>query len=283
MTQPNDAELVARAKRGEQRALEMLLSRYQPHLMRFGLRMCGRLEDAEDVVQESMIAAVRTLPEFREDASLSTWLYTIARSFCIKKRRRSKFAPTHEASFDDERERLTLQRLTVNSSSPEDMASTAELDAAVQSAILALEPGQREVLVLRDVEGLSASEVAEVTGLSVGAVKSKLHRARASLRRALEPVLGDVDEASAPPTPECPDIEEMFSRSLEGEIDAELCKRMQAHVDQCPRCRQACSTLSAVLRTCQAAPFPEVPAPVQASIRRAARLLSHGEPTSPEG
>ncbi len=267
-----DEALVARAKAGDREATEALLGRYQPHLMRFGLRMCGRREDAEDVVQDSMMAAVRSLPEFREDAAVSTWLYAIARSFCIKKRRRSKYAPAHEASFDDEAQAGSLRSLAADEASPEELASSLELDAAVQAAISSIEPGQREVLVLRDVEGLSAQQVSEITGLAVGAVKSKLHRARASLRRALEPVLGELDAQVS--SPDCPDMEQLFSRSLEGEVDADLCRRMQAHVDACPRCKQACTTLSTVLKTCQASPLPEVPPAVKASVRRAVRLLT---------
>lgn len=271
----DDAELVARAQGGDRIALETLLERYQPHLMRFGLRMCGNRQDAEDVVQESMMAAVRTLSGFRSDASLSTWLYTIARSFCIKQRRRSKFAPKHELSFDDPDQGQSLDAELDGSATPEERASEHELDRAVQVAILGLDEGQREVLVLRDVEGLSAPEVAEVTGLAVGAVKSKLHRARASLRRALEPILGELD-STPPPTTDCPDMELLFSRSLEGEVDTQLCQKMQEHVDDCDRCKRACKTLSSVLSTCQATPFPEVPPSVQASVRRAARQLSLG-------
>jgi RNA polymerase sigma-70 factor (ECF subfamily) len=239
--------------------------------MRFGMRMCGQRDDAEDVVQEAMLAAVRNLPEFREEASVSTWLYAITRSFCIKKRRRSKFAPSREESLESEA-RGPARRLEHEGASPEEATLSAELDHAVQSAISTLEPGQREVLVLRDVEGLPAAEVAEITGLNVGAVKSKLHRARAALRRTLEPVLAEALEP-APTTSECPEVDVLFSEHLEGEIDAELCRRMQAHVDACPRCRQACKSLSTVLRVCQATPFPEVPSAVQASVRRELRRL----------
>ncbi|MEO1231514.1 MAG: sigma-70 family RNA polymerase sigma factor [Myxococcota bacterium] len=269
-----DRALVARAQSGDSGALQDLLERYQPRLLRFGLRMCGHREDAEDVVQESMMAAARTLSDFRGDASLSTWLYTIARSFCLKKRRRSKFAPAHEASLDDEDTRPQVRAVADPSRSPEEAAAISEVESAVQAAIRTLEDGQREVLVLRDVEGLSAKEVGEVTGLSVSAVKSKLHRARSNLRRTLDPVLGEIDARNGLPTADCPDIEALFSKSLEGEIDAELCGRMQQHVDACPRCRQTCEGLSLVLKTCQATPTPEVPPNVQASVRRAVRMLN---------
>ena len=96
----SDTELVAAAKRGDREALGRLLERHQAKVYRFGMRMCRGEEDAKDVLQETLIAAARTLPDFREASSLSTWLYTIARSFCIKQRRKSKFAPEFIESLD---------------------------------------------------------------------------------------------------------------------------------------------------------------------------------------
>jgi RNA polymerase sigma-70 factor, ECF subfamily len=101
-----DEDLLAAARRGDSGALEALISRYQPRVYRFGLKMCGDVEDAADVVQDTLLAIVRSLRDFRRDSSVSTWLYTIARRFCIKKRRRSRFAPAREdslASFAAER------------------------------------------------------------------------------------------------------------------------------------------------------------------------------------
>jgi hypothetical protein len=82
-----DRDLLAAARQGDAAALEALLVRYQPHLYRFGLRMCGNEDDAGEVAQESLISMARSLRDFRGDAAVSSWLYTIARSFCIKKRR----------------------------------------------------------------------------------------------------------------------------------------------------------------------------------------------------
>lgn len=267
---PSDQDLVARAQAGDTDALELLLERYQPRLLRFGLRMCRHAEDAEDIVQESMIAATRTLSKFRGEATFSTWLFTIARSFCLKKQRRSKFAPEYVGSLDQLQDEGA--ELAATSVSPEEAATATELDQALQAALLTLPPEPREVLILRDVEGLSAAEVAGVTGLSVSAVKSKLHRARATLRRQVQPLLGDLNPPAR--SPDCPDVESLFSRSMEGQVDAELCHRMQAHVDGCPRCKNTCDSLSMVLETCKATPLPDVPPIVQASVRRAVRKLS---------
>jgi RNA polymerase sigma-70 factor (ECF subfamily) len=143
----------------------------------------------------------------------------------------------------------------------------------------------REVLVLRDVEGLTAPEVAEVMGLSVEAVKSRLHRARVAVREAVAPLLGipGTGAVPAPPTAatpatastaeRCPDIVELFSKHLEGEISATLCADMERHLARCPACDARCQSLQKTLALCKAAPLPEVPAPVQASIRQALKDL----------
>src|SRR3954468_3779451 len=83
----SDADLVSAARAGDRAAVDELLARYEPNIYRFGLRMCGDEESAREVLQETMLAAFRHLPGFRGDAALSTWLYQIARSFCIKERR----------------------------------------------------------------------------------------------------------------------------------------------------------------------------------------------------
>ena len=96
---PSDDELLAAVRQGDTAALETLLVRYQPHLCGFGLRMCGNVEDAGDVAQESLISMARSVRDFRGDSSVSSWLFTIARRFCIKKRRRSKFAPREKSRW----------------------------------------------------------------------------------------------------------------------------------------------------------------------------------------
>ena len=94
--------LLEAARAGDPVALEALLERFQPRVYRFGMKMCRDQEDAEDVLQETLLAMARTIRDFRGASSVTTWLYTIARSFCIKKRRKSKFAPDHIESLDTE-------------------------------------------------------------------------------------------------------------------------------------------------------------------------------------
>lgn len=99
---PSDDHLLAAARAGDPHALETLLQRHQAQVYRFGMRMCRDPEDAKDVLQETLLSMARSVRDFRGASSLSTWLYAIARSFCIKKRRRSKFAPNEERSLDSD-------------------------------------------------------------------------------------------------------------------------------------------------------------------------------------
>jgi RNA polymerase sigma-70 factor (ECF subfamily) len=233
--------------------------------------MCGNEEDAGDVAQESLISMARSLRDFRGDSSVSSWLYTIARRFCIKKRRRSKFAPAREESLDGPGSDVA-QRLADPAPSPEQAATNRELERALVRAIDGLDPAQREVLVLRDVEGLSAAEVAKVLAISVDAVKSRLHRARAAVRHALAPVFGS-------PKPEpmrdslCPDVLLLFSQHLEGDIDPAVCATMEAHLAGCGRCRNTCESLKRTLAVCRELPTPDVPASIAASIKTAIRTF----------
>jgi RNA polymerase sigma-70 factor (ECF subfamily) len=272
---PTDEQLLTAARQGDASALEALLVRYQPHLFRFGLRMCGNVEDASDVAQESLISMARAVRDFRGDSSVSSWLYTIARRFCIKKRRRSKFAPTRVESLDAPGVEADL-RIVDTAPGPEQTAASRELGAALIRAIDALESPQREVLLLRDVEGLSAPDVARVLGISVDAVKSRLHRARVEVREKLAPMLGPpATETAGGAT--CPDVLALFTRHLDGDLDPRVCAAMEAHLAQCTRCHGACESLKRVLAVCRQLPTPDVPAPVAASVKKAIQtFLGHG-------
>jgi len=260
---PDEPALLAAARRGDRDALTELLARHQQRVFGFGVKMCGDTEDAKDVAQETLMTMARTVRDFRGDSSLATWLYTVARSFCIKKRRRPKGAPAQHAALDP----ATQERHRDPAASPEQILLGREARETVAAALDQLPPEAREVVVLRDIEGLSAAEVAEVTGASVAAVKSRLHRARAALREHLLAVVGG--EPATPVPASCPDVLTMLSRKLEDEISPEVCAEMEQHVAGCPHCTGVCDSLKRTLALCKALPSPEVPAPVQASLRQA--------------
>lgn len=265
-----DEALLAAARAGDRAALEALIARHQARIYRFGLKMCRDPEVAKDVVQDTLIAMARGVRDFRGGSSLSTWLYTIARSFCIKSHRRSKFAPDQVQSLD-----VPETAALADPAPPSDEAlASRRVEQVLEAAIRALDPKYREVLVLRDVEGLTAAEVAEVMGISVEAVKSRLHRARMEVRARVAPALG-VGEP-APRRPGCPDVLGLFSRHLEGEVSAEVCAEMERHLEKCDSCQGACESLRQVLGMCRAAPA-EVPASLQRSVQRAIQdLLAQG-------
>lgn len=264
MTERTEAALLEAARTGERDALEALLERYQARIYRFGLRLCGDPSDAEDVVQETMLAMAKALPSFRGESSLSTWLYSIARSYCARRRRRR---PVEDLAALDA-EGPEVQDPAPNA---ERIAEDRELELALGAAIARLPEPDREVLVLRDVEGLTAPEVAKVVGLSVDAVKSRLHRARLKVRNRLAPLWERPEET---PLPSCPDVLSLFSRHLEGEISAQVCAEMEQHLAGCRRCEGACTSLKRTLSLCAASPVPEVPPEVQARIRAAVRRLA---------
>ena len=263
----DDQDLLDRARSGQADALEKLLERHQAQIYRFGMKMCGDPEDAKDVLQDTLLSVARNVHDFRGGSSISTWLYTVARSFCVKKRRKSKFAPREIASSLDG----AAEHVADPGRAADETIASKQIEQALQAAIGALEPQYREVLQLRDVEGLTAPEVARVTGASVQAVKSRLHRARLSVRAQIAPLLGiptDLPAAAG----SCPDVLGLFSSHLEGEISPEICAEMEKHIDACSRCKGACDSLKRTLSLCHAAaPAPQVPANVQASVRIALR------------
>ncbi|MCC6620712.1 MAG: sigma-70 family RNA polymerase sigma factor [Deltaproteobacteria bacterium] len=249
---PVEDDLVDKARRGDAQALQNLLVAEEPRLYAFGLRMCGDPEDARDVMQDTMLAVAKNIGSFRGEASLSTWMFQLARHACQRHRRRPSGAPPALDALDE---------ATVDPSpDPERRAEAAEVAAHVQRALDALSPTHREVLVLRDVEGLTAPEVASVLGIDVGAVKSRLHRARAALREALA-------GPELPATPSCPDVLARWSERLEGELSPTLCAEIERHVTSCPRCSALCHSLEHSLAECKT--LPPVPSEASARVRDA--------------
>lgn len=269
MTTGNDQALLDAARDGDPNALGDLIARYQARVYRFGMKMCRHPEDAEDILQETLLAAARSIGDFRGGASLSTWLYTIARSFCIKKRRKSKYAPDREHSLEAEVE-PEGEALAHPGQSPDELAHARHLRAALDRALEALEPEQREVLLLRDFEGLKASEVSQIVGISVPAVKSRLHRARAKVAELVRPLV-EVPAPQVPAPTSCPDVLKLYSQKLEDEISADLCAQMERHLDTCPSCQAKCDSLKETVALCAAQPAAPVPPQVRDALQKSLR------------
>ncbi len=164
---------------------------YRDHvdlMYRFANRLCGETEAAKDLVQETFLNAYRGFNAFRGDAQISTWLYTIASRACLRMRRKRKGEPERELSLDEfiptSDGEFRLQ-IPMEGQSPEEALQNKELRQALDAAINKLPKKYKMVLVLRDMEGLSAKEVGTIMGLNERAVKSRLHRARLFVRREL--------------------------------------------------------------------------------------------------
>jgi RNA polymerase sigma-70 factor (ECF subfamily) len=161
---------------------------YVDLIYRFAHRLCGESEAARDVVQETFLNAYRGFKDFRGDAQVSTWLYTIASHACMRMRRKRKGEPDRELSLEEfiptSDGEFRLQ-IPVEGLSPEQALQNKELRRILDHAIGRLPPKYRMVLVLRDMEGLSAREVGSIMRLNERAVKSRLHRARLFVRKEL--------------------------------------------------------------------------------------------------
>ena len=253
-----DPGLLERARGGDPRALEALLADLAPSISRFGRRMCGHTHDAEDVLQDTLLNVATHLGEVQGAASLRGWVFALTRSACARRRRGLKNRPAAP---------LDVEPLDAGRG-PEERAADRELAAALSTALERLPDEYREVLLLRDVEGLTAPEAAEALGLTLAALKSRLHRARGALREAIGPL---VSPAAPPPEPTCPDAASLMSRHLEGELSSVDCAAMEQHVKSCPGCAAACRTLERALGACKRAAAGPVPPEVQAQVKGAVR------------
>jgi len=192
----DEQALIAASQNGDAAALEALVRTHQDRVYGFAVRMCRNVEDAKDILQETFLGVIRSIREFREESKFSTWLYRIASNACLKKRRRGVHDPTpeKELSLDELMPRPDSEGRKPEIADWSDNAERAllrgELSARMEAAIDKLPKDYKIVLVLRDVEGLSAEETAQAVGLSVPAVKSRLHRARVFVRRELAEYLG---------------------------------------------------------------------------------------------
>lgn len=189
VTAPDEyAGLVRAAAGGDPEAMEQLLVRAQASAYRFSVMVCGRTDETEDVMQEALVSTYRHARDIRDPDAFKAWLYRTVRNACLLNRRKRVGEPAHLLSLDDEGDgdHPRLPEPHADSRSPEDELDEATRREQLRKALLRLPGTQREVVVLRDLEGLSTREVSDVVGISEDNVKQRLHRARVALRAALE-------------------------------------------------------------------------------------------------
>jgi RNA polymerase sigma-70 factor (ECF subfamily) len=171
----DDAYLVRRARDGYLDAYELLVTRHAPRAYRVALRMLGNHHDAEDITQEALIAAWQALPTFRADATFATWLYRIVTTRSLNRIKRTRRTYPLDAVAEP----------AAGHGGPPEQVEGGAAAGAVARAITTLPGPQRVALVLYEFEGLSYADIAAVTGASVAAVRSHLHRARRTLASLL--------------------------------------------------------------------------------------------------
>lgn len=185
---PTDEELVAAYLKGNKTAFEEIVRRYEDRLYRLSFRMLGNHHDALDAVQEILLKLMAALPKFQGRSRFGTWLYRLAANTCLDIRR--KRGRTSAESLEAALEHSPAAAMSVLDDHPADnpdvYVEQQYREEMVRAALEQLPESQRRLLVLRDLEDLSNSQVADIMGIEVGALKARLHRARQALKRALD-------------------------------------------------------------------------------------------------
>lgn len=183
-----DEQVLRAVQSGERDAFERFVKRFGNRIYGFGMRVCDQPEDAEDVYQETLVAAYRTLATLREPRALTTWLYRVVANACRSKRRKGGFAANREIPLDEllpQGEPFDAGPVLPDDGDPAADLYRRELGEALERAVRDLPHDYRVVWLMRDVEELSTQETAEALQISVSNVKMRLHRARLQLRRQL--------------------------------------------------------------------------------------------------
>ena len=185
-----DQQLVERARRGDKRAFELLVEKYQRKLARLLSRLIRDQGEVEDVTQEAFIKAYRALPSFRGDSAFYTWLYRIgintAKNYLVAMGRR---APTSTEVEAEEAEGQEGGELLRDINTPESLLLTKEIGNTVNAAIESLPEELRSAIQLRELEGMSYEEIAKLMDCPIGTVRSRIFRAREAIAERLKPLL----------------------------------------------------------------------------------------------
>lgn len=188
-----DALLVERVKRGDTKAFEMLVVKYQRRIERLIGRMVRDVDLIPDIAQETFIRAYRAIPQFRGESAFYTWLYRIAvntaKKTLVDMKRDPLVLESSLASRDDDDETSRTENELTDGETPEALLASKEIAATVNGAIEALSPDLKQAITLREIEGLSYEEIAEVMNCPIGTVRSRIFRAREAIAERLRPLL----------------------------------------------------------------------------------------------
>ena len=184
---PEIEQVVRLIQRNDPKSLEEALGLLQKTVFSFSMKVCGQQQDAEDTMQEVLLKSVPNLPKFDNPKALMVWLYKVAKSRCLMSRRKSKFGPKEDLSLEELMpDRQELQKPSGNpDGTPETSLLRRESAKRLREAVQKLPVDYRLILVLHDMEELSDTDVAEITGLRLGTIRVRLHRARLFVRKEL--------------------------------------------------------------------------------------------------
>ncbi|KAF0195088.1 MAG: RNA polymerase sigma-70 factor ECF subfamily [Bacillota bacterium] len=185
----DDGELISKCKQGDTDAFGQLVDKYQQRVYNITFRMTNNHEDALDLAQESFLRVYRALASFKGESAFSTWIFRIASNVCLDKLRQKKRQPHIVLSMDSlmagEEGDYPIEISAGEASNPEQHLLQGEMRREIRQALNAVSDEHRLVLVLRDIEGYSYEEIADMVGANIGTIKSRLNRARLALREVL--------------------------------------------------------------------------------------------------
>jgi RNA polymerase sigma-70 factor, ECF subfamily len=279
---PEIEQAVQLIQRKDPASLEEALALLQKTVFSFSMKVCGQRQDAEDTMQEVLVKSVPNLPKFDSPRALMVWLYKVAKSRCLMSRRRSKFAPKEALSLEELMpDRRELQKLSGNpDGTPESSLLRRESAKRLREAVQKLPPEYRLILVLHDMEELSDTDIAEITGLRPGTIRVRLHRARLFVRKELakqnqhfasrqSPKTPGAAHASAEPRPgRCKEMFAQLSNYLDDALDDSLCEELEKHMNGCEPCKAFLSSLETAIRQCRMAPNESPDPRLAARLRR---------------
>lgn len=185
MIEIEELQCIRKAAQGDAAAFEELVVRYQGQVFNLCLRMTADAEDAADLTQEAFVKVWKSLDTFQFDAAFFTWLYRLASNCCLDFLRSKKRRPTVSLTMETEEEDEQTLDVSDDAPTPEEAAISKEERETLRLAMQSIDAEQRQILTLRVVNDLSYSDIARVLGIREGTVKSRLSRARESLRKKL--------------------------------------------------------------------------------------------------
>lgn len=192
MDRQEETELARQLMSGEAAAFDQFVNHFRAKIFHYSWLMCGHRDDAEEVAQEALLKVFQSFDQLREPERVRPWIFRIAKNACLMKRRKSVFAPARELSLEEfmPARHMDGGKMTIEiadwSQMPEDEVLKSEMKQVLERAITALPEQYRSVILLRDLEELSTAETAQILDVSEDVVKTRLHRARLALRKALD-------------------------------------------------------------------------------------------------